>query len=434
MKSLKLNGLYGMAGFVMTAIALFLFYPLLLRLLGENYFGIYILAMGFPNMIALFGIGLFSATTHYTAKSYADGRFRDLVHVSIASISMYLLIGIIASITIWTVAGHLCSIINIPAEAFSAAQHAFRMAGVMVPFVLLAGVVSSVYKGLGDFFLPMITVVAQAWLANGLPILASLFYPHIALIQTMALSVSGSVLVSLMALVALYVRLKKMVGKDGVGLPGLGLYRKMFMYGVQMVGATVISMLAVQLPRYLVSAWFGPAGVSVYTIAFSLSSKIQAAVNSVAEIIFPYVSGQKNKAAIEWVFARMLLASSLIALPGMFVLVLYPEAILTLWVGEGMAKKASELLVYFSIASFIASIASTPYHLFNGLGLPLKNVKVSVAYALVLLLSLFVLTGLMPDRLTVFGMAFVVTNSFMLASYLWITINVLNKQSLGVQK
>ena len=74
----------------------------------------------------------------------------------------------------------------------------------------------------------------------------------------------------------------------------VGLFaRSLLGFGLPNFAHSVMTMLIVTSPRYLMATHVGVVEAGVYALAFGIASKLQSIANAFCEVLYPYISGSK---------------------------------------------------------------------------------------------------------------------------------------------
>ena len=102
------NALQGLAGFALPAVIMLLSYPVLIRHLGAEAFGIYLLAASLGGTALLLDVGFSTATLKFVAEDLADERPQAAAEVIVTSIACYGVIGALGGL-VWAALAPLAS-------------------------------------------------------------------------------------------------------------------------------------------------------------------------------------------------------------------------------------------------------------------------------------------------------------------------------------
>jgi len=412
----KRNAVFGLMSFLLPSILLFLSYPLMLNGLGDDGFGIYMLAMGVPSLVSIVDMGLFATTTRFIAEDISNENLDDASEVWSSSILFYFLLSLIGAATIYLLAPWVTSVMNVSSSLREGSIGAFRLAALMLPFILVTNAFIAAFKGFSRFDFVMVALIAQAFLLYLLPALGVFFY-GINIIEAMRVTlISSSILFMLLVYLSLVIRRRTGVFWFCIFSP-MVIYRRMFTYGVMITLSGVMGAAVAQLSRYLVGWLFGPAAAGQYSLVYTLSSKIQALVNSATEFIFPLASTISDLNKIKSIYTQMRLGGGVLAFICLVPLVFFADDILSLWLRRTVDGSVGTLLSLFCIAAFFSSMITMPHHLLNGFGYPLWNVVLLFSHLIVLCISVFVLLSIFQLGLMSFGYAFILSNFYLAVVY-----------------
>jgi O-antigen/teichoic acid export membrane protein len=156
------------------------------------------------------------------------------------------------------------------------------------------------------------------------------------------------------------------------------------------------SALLFQLDKVIISVFSGPAAVSFYNIAGTISQKIQGVSGSLTSIFFPISSaltaaGQHQD--LRGVYRRAMRIIIMLAGGMALTVAVFGEQILRYWLGPEFAEKSLAALYVLAATYFLLAIFVTISHFLIGLG----GVKRLAGYtALFLVLNISFLLILLP--------------------------------------
>ncbi len=430
--NLKLNAFFGLMGFLLPSVAMFSCYPVIISKLGSDAFGVFILVLSIPGFVRIVDLGFFAATIRFIALDLSNGNFKGVGHVCITSLFFYLLIGIVGSLVTWIISPWLITILNISNELADNALVAFYLAAIQIPAVMLVACITSIFKGLERFHLSTWVLSFQSFLSYGSVAVGGYFFDF-SLREMIETTVVVNYIVLFFSCLVGFFLARKLGIVWSLSFSIKEVFKRMFGFGYIMAINSIVTVLVTQLPKFIISWSLGPPAVGIYTIVFSVSSKVQAAVNSAVEVLFPYTSRTTDLIRLKHVLKRIFIASSLVAFLSSLILWTYSYEILNLWVGKEMAENGALLLKLFSVSIFFLAVSASPYHLINGLGIPWKNTQLILFHFACLISSLTLFSFFDVSLLTAFGYAFIFANFLLLIAYLVISNRLLKANStLGI--
>ncbi len=396
---------HGLLGFAAPSLIVFASYPVLIRHLGADAFGVYLLAASLSGAMMLLDLGFSAATMRFVAQDLAAGRPKAAADVVLTSLVFYGCMGALGGAAVTALAPAWAAIFKVDTRLMHDAVVVFRLAGLQFAAYLPVMVFVSIAKAAGRFDRSTLFVSLLAAATYGSAVVAVLAGAR--LVGAMFAVVA----VNYLAFIWIAIDGLRLCREHGIHLAGANpvAFRRMFSFGWVLTVNSIAAFFLFQVQKFLVGFAMGPAAVAVYQSAAVVPSKIHAVVNAATEVMFPFASASRDRGELRRVYLRMLAGSTLAALVGFVSLVALARPFLALWLGAGVSANAAPLVPVFALAYFFLALSPAPFHLVNGLGRPALNTLACVLNALinVVLIAGFALSGL---TLAKFAWAFAIAN------------------------
>lgn len=384
MPTVRKNSFYGLLGFIIPTLVLLAAYPVLVQQLGAGAFGIYILATSLGGALAFLDLGFSAATLKFVAEDLAKDDRQSAAEVTMTALCFYGGLGILVAAVIWYLAPGLAHLFSADGGLAGEAVWAFRLAAIQVATFFLLSVFISLFKGMQRFSLSTIVLSLLSILAYGGAMVAVLFMGA-GLVDVVAISLAANLFVLLLSAVMG----NSLCRAQGVLLlqarPSVWALKRMFGFGSFMAVNGLSGVLLYQVQRYLIGILIGPAAVTLFHLAMTVTSKAHAVINAITEVMFPLASAMRDRLRVRSVYIRMLLGSGGLALLVLLPLAVFAQPILALWLGVGLAEEVAPLIPVFATAYFFLALSPAPFHVVNGIGKPWLN---SISYAANALLNI----------------------------------------------
>ncbi len=424
----KKSMIFGFLSFALPSIILLASFPIVLTSLNDDAFGVYMLAIGVPGLITIVDLGLFATITKFIAQDFSNGDLKNASEVWSSAMLFYFCLSLVASFVLFVSAHWIVNVMNTPAELREAGLASFEFAALMLPFIIISNVIVSALKGFNRFDLVMVFQIAQSLLLYLIPALWILFDKGgVESIMRITFMLSTSLLI-LAFYLSIIVKRNTQIFWICRFSPKI-VYKRLLSFGIIITLSGIITSIVVQLSRYLVGWILGPAAAGQFSIVFTLSSKIQSFVNSFSEFIFPVSSSSSVEKVIP-VYKKIRLLGVMASFLSILPIIFFSEEILSIWLGYEVDPSLGEALKVFSIATFFASLGTTPYHLLNGFGYPLWNVWLLLSHLIILSFGTIPLIYYSNFSLISFGYVFIVSN-FLLALFYYASVNRMFKLEAG---
>jgi len=388
------NSFYGLLSVAIPTVVVLAAYPILLRHLGADIVGVYLLATGLSGAWLFFDFGVSAATLKFVAEDIAADNRRAAAEVVMTSVVFYGVIGVIGALAIWFLAPSLSDIFSIEAAMRHDAEWAFRLAGVRFAAFFLTTVFASLFKGLQRFEYSLVILSTLQIVTFGGAILGVLV-ADAGLIGISLIGMAANLIILVLSVV-LAVRLCR---RNDVHLsrarPSLSTFRRIFSYGAFMGLNGIATTLTQMLQRALVSAVLGPGAVTVFSVAEMVAQRANQVFAAIFEFIVPTVSamsGDLNDEAKQRESERRLRRLYLLTVAGAaslsigsaILLYFIAPFIIGLWLNSEIDDDVILLVRLFCPAIAAYGIIMPGYHMLNGLGHPHLNTIFRLATAVLL--------------------------------------------------
>lgn len=427
--SVQRNSFFGLLGFAVPTAVLFVAYPILVRRLGMESLGLYLLATSMSGALAFLDAGFSAATLKFVAEDLGHGRKAEAAEVLMASILFYATVGSAAAVVLWLLSPWLVSIFHVEPKLNAVAIRAFRLASVQFAVFFTLTVFISLFKGMHRFHLSTLSLSLLSVLTYGGAVIAVIF-GHAGVAGVTAVSLAANVVVlAISAVIGLRLCTSQQMPLLSAR-PTVSTYKRILSFGAFMTLNGIATLLLLQIQKYLIGITLGPAAVGVYQTASVPPSKIHAAVNAATEVLFPMTSAATDPVQLRRVYVRMLGATVAFAALAFLPLVFLGPWLLSLWLGKSNSPQLQSLIVIFAVAYLFLAVSPPPFHLLNGLGKPWINTIFFMFTAIlnVGLIGLGYLTGITLNKI---AWAFAAANIFTailyhatVEFYVWKRINL----------
>jgi O-antigen/teichoic acid export membrane protein len=366
--STRRNALQGLTGFALPAVIMLVSYPVLVRHLGAEAFGIYLLAASLGGAALLLDVGFSAATLKFVAEDLAAERRQAAAEVIVTSVACYGLLGALAGIVWAALAPWSVSLLKTDPALTSEAIRAFRLGGLQLAAFLPMTVFLAVAKGMQQFGRSTAILLLLSLATYGGAVAAVVAGAGLAGAMT------ATVLANFVVLAFAAGEGIRLCRERGIGLgtaaPRWAAVRRMSSFGWAVTVNSLSGFLLYHVQKYLVGAAIGPGAVTIYQMAAVGPSKIHAAVNAATEVMFPLASAARDLSQLRRTYRRMLVASLVIAAAGFGPLAMFARPALDLWVGAKLAGPVAPLVPVLALGYLFLALSPAPFHLLNGLGRP----------------------------------------------------------------
>lgn len=382
---LILNSLYSLVGWIAPILFGLFATPFVLKHLGTESYGVYIVILGFVGYS--FAFNLARSVAKYVAEHRSSG---DVEKINSAITSAFWLncsIGIVGAIVVglssrWVVV----DVLRISPSYQEAAIFALIVGGISIPFTLAGQVFQSVLQGVHGFgVLSAVTNFNSLLINGGNVALAALGFGVDALLLWTLTAAAIIAVVSYIASARLApdIGLKLRASTDMVR-PVMGYGASLFVY--QLCGGILLL-----FERALVMRKFGGEVASYYFVPMTLAIYFHGFVVSLLAAAFPAMNElltDGNRLAL--LYRKSVKAVVCLAVPFLLTVLFGGRIFLSLWIDEDFAAQAYWLFVIHAATFGIMALMVAPWQLVETYNRPSVNAWVTFFSSLfAILLMLF---------------------------------------------
>lgn len=386
------NSLLNLAGQGAPMLLALLAFPLLLRHLGTERFGILTLAWMAIGYFSVFDLGLGRALTQLVAERLGREGEREIPRLILTALSLTLLLGALGALAFLLFSPWLVErVLRVPEALQAETRWAFYLLALSLPLVISTaalrgvleaqqrfGMVNAVRFPLGAFtFLGPLAV---------LPFSSSL-------VPIVAVLVAGRS-VAWLAHLLLCFRTVPTLRTTRLGFEKR-LVAPMLRFGGWMTVSNLVSPLMTYLDRFLIAAWISITAVAYYVTPYEVVTRLWLIPAALLGVLFPAFANSfvQDRVRARLLFDRTVRVVFLAVFPLTLLLVaLAPEG-LELWLGPEFARNSTRVLQWLAIGVFINSVAMVPFAAIQGFGRPDLTAKLHlIELPLYLLLLAWLIT------------------------------------------
>jgi O-antigen/teichoic acid export membrane protein len=381
--------------------------PYIVRELGPDLYGLYILVAAILGYFSFLDLGLGAALTKYVAQYDAVHDRAAVTRILRTACAAYVVLGgvgalILAAVTPWLVE----HVFSIPPSDQQTARAGFYLAAlgflVNLPSQTFGIVPTALQRfdyvvGRTIFFGSLAILATVAVLAMGYG-LREVFIVN--LLITLATAVSFYVVARRLLP---WVRFSPRVYKSEL--------RTLLTFGVLKASQRLAVQIVIQLDRVVVGAVFPISALAYYAVPLSLSQRILRVGWNVGIAIFPAASalaGASDDRRLKDLYLRSMKLTALLSCSTSAIMFFYAHQIMRYWIGAGFENHSSRILMILAIANLFFGFTTAP-----GLILEANNrIRISTLFAwisaaanIVLLAALVPIIGLEGAAWAVFANA-----------------------------
>lgn len=347
--------------------------PYLIRELGVDRFGVLSIAWMVIGYFSLFDLGLGRAVTQLISERLGgpdQSSIPELIGTSLGLMTGFSMLG---GLVAWLLVPYLVqSVFVIPEAIQEDVDKSFYILALSIPVVVISSAFRAVLEAYQRFYV-----------LNVIKVLLGIFTFAGPLI---VLQISNSLTAVVIALVIArlictfaYARLCKGIVPDWNKLRFMLRHIKgLISFGGWMTITNIVSPMMVYFDRFFIGAIASVAAVSYYTVPYEIVTKLLAVPTAIAAVLFPALALTlaSDAAKSRLLFEHGVKYTFLALLPPVFLIVVFAEPALTIWLGQEFAIKSTPVLQLLAIGVLVNALGYIPFALIQANGRPDITAKI----------------------------------------------------------
>ncbi|MBA3944438.1 MAG: oligosaccharide flippase family protein [Herpetosiphonaceae bacterium] len=414
--SLARNILVNLGGRGVLILLSLLTTPILVHHLGNDGYGVYILAVTVGGFLGLLDLGLTPAVIMLVSRYWHRQAYDETQKVISTAFTLFLGIGVVggamvAMLVPWMVVG----LLHVPLALRDAARFALWLSTGTFILNMWLSVFNAIPAALERYDLLAIRNVGLSLIINGAMGIYALNGGGLK--GLMAISTLGSAIGLILFYQtsrALLPQIRFRPGFDRVMFHQLGSFSAFRFIG------NIGGILTFRFDIFAIGAILGANAVGLYAIPMNLTSKVNAILVEFAAPMFPHMSKLKDSnGVLRTLFLRASRVMSLVATPILGTLFVFSDLILRYWIGgtqgQVVAQEAGLAMRLLLASFFVQSLATVPAIFCEAMGKPHINNGFSAVSAFIhipLVLILVPRFGITGAGLALFLNSFTQTVTF----------------------
>lgn len=353
--SIARGTLFNLAGAAVPILVSLATVPLYLDLIGAERFGILVLFWLILGQSGAFDLGLGRALTQRIA-SLKSGTAEQRSDAFWAALWMSLALSVAMILILAPLASSLLGAMSISDPALAREmEDALVWLVLSIPAALLVSVLTGPLVGRERFGILNLVEALSFTLLTVLPLAAGAWFA-----PTLMILLSTSLLARATSALLLFLTCAKAMPLRRPTRPKPETIRSLLIFGGWVTLGSMVGPLLAYSDRFAISAWIGPAAVSVYVIPFTLALRILVVPTALSRALFP------RFAAVEPAKAASLYRSSLRALAAVMTPIiacgiLFARPFLDLWVGAEIGRQAAPVAYVLLAGMWFSGLAVLPF-------------------------------------------------------------------------
>lgn len=362
-RSIARNAAFAISTFVLPLILSFIGTPVLVKSLGLQNYGIYVLASVFVGFSIIFSFS--RAITKYVAEFRIAGENEKISGIISAALYFNLLMGLLSILLIWLSADFLVTnILNIETDARSKTVYSLYIVSLIIFFTMPTQIFTAVLQGVHRFdsfskilnFNNVVLLCGNIILAlSGFGVLSLLFWNLTVTCITCLIFAKSA---------------RDMLPefKLGFRLDAHSL-KLLLTFSAGSIGYQILANFLQFFERGWVTRNSGADNLTYYVVPMMLAVYINAFISSLMLVVFPLTSQLKtNKEKLLRLYRT---ATKIVYFFVIFLgttLIVESEFFLTLWLGAEFAQKATLILIIHTITFTLTAMSAVAWQMTEGLG------------------------------------------------------------------
>lgn len=362
------NAFVNLAGQGAPMLIGFLAIPLLIKGLGPDRFGILTLAWVVVGYFSLFDLGLGRALTKLVAEYIGKGETQEIPGLIWTALSLMIGLGVIGMIvsillTPWLVG----NILKIPVLLQNETRMAFYLLGISLPVVIGTAGLRGVLEAHQRFNLINAVRVPMG------------FFTFLGPLMVLPFSKSLVLLISILILGRLVAWVVHLILCFRV-IPSLrhqihlkqSMIKPLISFGSWLTISNVIGPIMLYMDRFLIASMISVASVAYYTTPYEVIIKLLIIPSATLAVMFPAFTSSFSQGALQVtrLYHKTMRYVFLIMLPLIFLICLFSEQALTLWINSDFAHKSFRVAQLLALGVFVNSFGHISQSLVQASGRP----------------------------------------------------------------
>lgn len=345
-------------GQVLPVLVSFFTTPFIIRLLGAEYYGVYILIGLIPSYFLFADFGMNLASTKFGAEAYSRGDFEEEGKVvrTAALLSLILSLPIAAAIIVFS--NYIVVWLNIPEALHSQAALALKMACVTFLSNFLCNIFNTPQ-------LSRLRMDLHTFANTTFRLLGAISVPIIIFVGGGIVGATFALMVASLLTLATHLFFS---GRLSNRLFELSIDRRLINPLLKFGGALTLAGIAVilltNLEKIVLTRVASVETLAYYSVAYTLANMATIFSTAMVQSLLPAFSqlvAPEKKQELNLLFTRCLRINAIGLLPMLVILAVAAEPFFTIWAGENFGRESTIPFYILSIGLFFNMIAYIPH-------------------------------------------------------------------------
>lgn len=387
------NTILNFAGLVLPLGVALLCVPLLVNRMGTDRFGVLALAWVIAGYFSLFDLGLGRALTKLVAERLGKTSEYELSTLVWTAVALTSMLGILGAVVLWAATPWLTSAaLKIPSELRGEASIALQFTALSIPIAVSTSCIRGVLEAKQRFDIVNAIRIPFGALTFIGPVCALPF--SVSLVPAAVILFTIRIIGAFATVGGCFVAMPSL--KDNVKFQ-IAAVRELIKFGMWLTVTNIISPVMTYFDRFVIAMTISASAVAYYSTPYDLVTRLWVVPAALGSALFPafaatIASNLRERRAI---FTSGTAATFLAAFPATFLVIIYADEVMTLWIGSVFAAESFKVLRWLALGVFINCLAQIAFTLIQGLGRPDFTAKLHLVEAPFYVLLLLFLLGRM---------------------------------------
>jgi len=361
--------MYNLLGWLMPVIVNFLSVPLIVRMLGNDSYGILMLFTAVIGYFSIIDINLTAGSMKYISEYYAKRDEKTLNEVLTVSFVTYSVLGLVGAIFLYlSVDWFLMDMLKVPEAKKDVARTVFQLASAGFFLNIIYRYLLSIPKSVHRFD---IAARNEAGFGVALIVLTVvMLYMGFDLLGIVVLRV----IILFLNFLTLYITIKKIIPYARFTSPvSRQVARNMLKFTSYSFLSRMASTITGNSDRIVIGSIISSAAVTFYAVPFMLVARLMSVSQRLSFVLFPVASeldvmGEREK--LEKIYIKMNRYIFFLNISLTTVLCLFSKQILQVWMGNEFAQQSYVILTIIALGYFVNTLTNIPTLVNDGLNYP----------------------------------------------------------------
>lgn len=333
--------------------------PFVIRLLGVESYGVFILVGLIPTYLGFADFGMGTASKKFASEAYAQGSLEQEARIVRTSALIALLTSFPLGVAVFIFSGQIVTLFNVPADSQAEASLALKLASVTFVLNFLCAIFNT--PQLTRFRMDLNTAINAGFKILGLIATPIVLYLGGGIVEAVFILLIVSVL-TLAGHLFISRRLLSELFRPGIERTAI---RPLLKFGVALVIATLAGTLLGNVEKGILSGLVSVTALAHYSVAFSLASMMTMFSTAMTQSLIPafsQLSAIKDDGRLSNLYSLAIRMNTVWLIPALVFLAVIAKPFFTIWAGEEFGRE-SVLPFYlllvglgFNIIAYVPSV------------------------------------------------------------------------------